>query len=74
MPADRDGHSHPAKGSAQVPVLDRDEIAIRAYRLYEARGGGDGYDVEDWIHAEQELTREKQQKASRPRLPKPEAA
>ncbi len=33
----------------------RDEIARLAYSLYEARGGQDGRDVEDWLAAEQEL-------------------
>jgi hypothetical protein len=33
------------------------EIARLAYHLYEARGRGDGRDVEDWVRAERELTR-----------------
>lgn len=32
-----------------------DEIARRAYRLYEERGGGHGRDWEDWLQAELEL-------------------
>ena len=32
-----------------------DEIARRAYELYEARGFVDGFDVEDWLQAEQEV-------------------
>jgi hypothetical protein len=32
-----------------------EEIAARAYSLYEARGGQDGYDVEDWLEAERDL-------------------
>jgi hypothetical protein len=36
---------------------DREErIRIRAYELYEARGRGDGHDVEDWLEAESEIT------------------
>jgi Protein of unknown function (DUF2934) len=35
----------------------RDEIARLAYRLYETRGRRDGQDVDDWLAAEQELTR-----------------
>ena len=35
----------------------RDEIARLAYHLYEARGRGDGRDLDDWLDAEQELTR-----------------
>ena len=33
----------------------KDEIAQRAYELYEARGYVDGFDVEDWLQAEQEI-------------------
>jgi len=32
-----------------------DEIARRAYELYEARGFVDGFDVDDWLQAEQEI-------------------
>ena len=35
----------------------RDEIARLAYHLYESRGRRDGQDVDDWLAAEQELTR-----------------
>ena len=31
------------------------EIAQRAYELFEARGGRDGQDLEDWLRAEAEL-------------------
>ena len=33
-----------------------DEIARRAYYLYEAHGRSDGHDVDDWLEAERELT------------------
>jgi hypothetical protein len=32
-----------------------DEIARRAYEFYEARGYVDGFDVEDWLQAEQDI-------------------
>jgi hypothetical protein len=32
-----------------------DEIARRAYEIYEERGGVQGLDVDDWIRAEREL-------------------
>jgi Protein of unknown function (DUF2934) len=35
----------------------RVEVARRAYSLYEARGCGDGRDVEDWLLAERQLQR-----------------
>jgi hypothetical protein len=34
-----------------------DEIAKRAYHLFEARGRQDGSALEDWLRAEQELAR-----------------
>lgn len=34
----------------------KDEIALRAYELYEARGYVDGFDVDDWLQAEQDIT------------------
>ncbi len=34
-----------------------DEIAARAYEKYVARGRAHGYDREDWLAAEAELTR-----------------
>jgi len=33
-----------------------EQIRLRAYELYEARGRGDGHDVEDWLEAEAEIT------------------
>jgi Protein of unknown function (DUF2934) len=32
-----------------------EEIRLRAYHRYLERGGGDGGEVDDWVHAEQEL-------------------
>ena len=32
-----------------------DRVAIRAYELYLARGGGDGGDFDDWLAAEREI-------------------
>jgi hypothetical protein len=31
------------------------EIRKRAYELFEARGGVEGHDVEDWLRAEEEI-------------------
>ncbi len=33
----------------------KDEIARRAYELYEARGSVDGSDWQDWLQAEEEI-------------------
>jgi hypothetical protein len=40
--------------AAPVEVTD-EEIAVRAFELYCARGGEDGRDLEDWLQAEREL-------------------
>ena len=42
-------------GGRSVPT--HDEIAQRAFSLYESRGRQDGHDVDDWLQAEQELVR-----------------
>ena len=34
-----------------------DEIARLAFNFYESGGRQDGRDIEDWLHAEQELVR-----------------
>ncbi len=36
--------------------LLEEQIALRAYELYASRGYLDGYDLRDWLQAEQELT------------------
>ena len=47
----------------ETPTLVRNEpsqnleeqIRSRAYELYEARGGENGHDMEDWLRAESEI-------------------
>jgi hypothetical protein len=36
-----------------------DQIRLRAYELYEARGRGDCHDIEDWLQAETDLAEKK---------------
>ena len=45
------------KYTGGVEPPSRDEIARLAYHLYETRGRRDGWDVDDWLAAEQELIR-----------------
>jgi outer membrane protein TolC len=40
----------------------REDIAQRAYALYEARGREDGHDLDDWLQAERELLEEESSK------------
>ena len=65
-----------SKSQPSTPTPNHEEIAGRAYQRYLERGSQDGYDVEDWLAAEQELTGQpgEQQNARRPRLSKSEAA
>jgi DUF2934 family protein len=37
---------------------DRDEVAARAYSVWQRHGGGDGRDRDDWFQAERELQRD----------------
>ena len=52
-------------GETTLPVPERDfrddrleRIARRAFEIYEARGGADGQDVDDWLQAEQQIDAE----------------
>jgi hypothetical protein len=45
-------------GSVVQGPSTTDEIARRAYEIYLERGSGPGLDVDDWLRAERELTRD----------------
>lgn len=40
--------------AAETPNIE-EEIRRRAYELFEARGGEDGHELEDWLRAEEEI-------------------
>ena len=44
-----------AGSNGDRPPISVEEIARRAYELYEARGRTDGAQVDDWLAAEQQL-------------------
>jgi hypothetical protein len=46
----------PTTGVRQVEPTT-EQIAQRAYELYQARGGTEGQDIEDWLEAERQLKR-----------------
>jgi hypothetical protein len=50
--------SAPAE-SARTPSADQNEIARRAFRLYEVRGRVPGHDLDDWLAAEEALREER---------------
>jgi hypothetical protein len=46
----------PPNKTASTPTTE--EIALRAYEIFLARGGEPGHDLDDWLQAELELLRE----------------
>jgi len=48
----------PATATREPQELEY-EISVRAYELYEARGREDGHELEDWLRAEDEVTKRK---------------
>ena len=46
----------PAQEATTQPKMPlREDVALRAYDLYQRRGGGDGGDLDDWLQAERDL-------------------
>jgi hypothetical protein len=43
------------RGSTRTP--SHDDVARRAYELFQARGGEPGHELENWLDAERELKR-----------------
>ena len=39
----------------------RDKVALRAYEIYEDRGGQNGRDIDDWLQAETDVLAETRQ-------------
>ena len=47
----------PPTGISELQEFELEyQIRLRAYELYEARGREDGYELEDWFHAKEEIT------------------
>jgi hypothetical protein len=52
--------SSPAKITMMAGTVPlQDKIRQRAYELYENRDRGPGHDVEDWLRAEHEISKQK---------------
>jgi hypothetical protein len=45
--------------ATREPQELENQISLRAYELYEARGREDGHEQEDWLRAEEEITSKK---------------
>ncbi len=56
--------SHPDDPSANH-TLSREEIQLRAFEIYLARGGLPGNELDDWLQAERELDRTAPSKSAR---------
>ena len=56
MATEKSKNTSVAAISEPRPNLE-EAIRRRAYELYEERGREDGYDVDDWLRAEAEVTR-----------------
>jgi hypothetical protein len=52
------------RSTPKQDVPTRDQIAHRAYEIYQNRGRVDGRDVEDWLAAERELRSQNSPNAS----------
>jgi hypothetical protein len=48
----------PATATGEPQELEH-EIRLRAHELYEERGREDGHELDDWLRAEEEITRKK---------------
>jgi hypothetical protein len=48
-------HSRQPSNDVGGVVASPDTVAVRAYELFQARGGEPGRDLDDWLRAEQEL-------------------
>ena len=50
----------PTTGTSELEELELEhQISLRAYELYEKRGREDGRELDDWLRAEEEITRKK---------------
>jgi hypothetical protein len=55
----KDTRRKPLSTLGTEPQIFEEEIRRRAYELYEARGREDGHNYDDWLSAEEEITKKK---------------
>jgi len=48
-----------ATAPTSAPEPSEDDIRYRAFLRYLERGGGDGLALDDWVHAERELKKDR---------------
>jgi len=44
-----------SKPTRNIPINLQEEIRLRAFEIYQERGMGDGFELEDWLRAETEV-------------------
>ena len=44
-----------SKPTRNIPINLQEEIRLRAFEIYQERGMGDGFELEDWLQAETEV-------------------
>ena len=59
MPHAQRSYKETARDGAGRPQELEVQIRERTYALYEERGREDGRDLEDWLHAEEEIMEKK---------------
>ena len=47
----------PARGNGDLRGITDEDVARRAYEIYQNRGGSHGADLDDWLEAERQLKR-----------------
>lgn len=57
--SERDVDRPRTRSGESMRDVTNDEISVRAYELYEQRGGEHGHDWDDWLEAERELQEER---------------
>jgi len=57
--AGRKAKNEKLRGLEEPPAPAREEIARRAYELFQQRGGEPGHEEDDWLRAEQALREER---------------
>ena len=45
-----------AETSTSAVRVSTDDIRVRAFHLYQKRGSRHGYDIQDWLKAERQIT------------------
>jgi hypothetical protein len=56
-PQEMKRHTEKARSGGSASTAEQ-EVRVRAYELYQQRGGEEGHETEDWLQAEREIAGE----------------